>query len=167
MHQLEAPTAASKQAMYRTLKAQLAALFAKERDGIANSANAASVLFHQLPDLNWVGFYFLKGNELVLGPFQGQAACVRIALGAGVCGTAAAQRVSVVVPDVHAFAGHIACDPASRSEIVVPLVDAGRLLGVLDLDSPSDARFDEEDRTGLEALAALLVSCSDLDRCTA
>jgi L-methionine (R)-S-oxide reductase len=117
-------------------------------------------LWHALPHLNWAGFYRLMGDELVLGPFQGKPACVRIRLGKGVCGTAATTRLTQVVPDVHAFPGHIACDPASRSEIVVPLVKDGTLLGVLDLDSPSPARFDEADRAGLEKLAAVLLNAS-------
>jgi GAF domain-containing protein len=165
MHQLDSLSGLAKDAGYRVLHAQLASLFAGERNGIANSANAAAALFHALPDLNWAGFYFLRGGELVLGPFQGKVACVRIELGTGVCGTAALRRETMVVPDVHAFAGHIACDAASRSEIVVPLIGAGRLLGVLDLDSPSPSRFDDDDRAGLEAIAALLVNGSDLDRC--
>jgi GAF domain-containing protein len=165
MHQLDSLSGLAKDAAYRVLHAQLASLFAGERNGIANSANAAAALFHALPDLNWAGFYFLRGGELVLGPFQGKVACVRIELGTGVCGTAALRRETMVVPDVHAFAGHIACDAASRSEIVVPLIGAGRLLGVLDLDSPSPSRFDDDDRAGLEAIAALLVNGSDLDRC--
>ncbi len=114
----------------------MAALFAGERNGLANAANMTALLYQALPDLNWVGFYFLEGGELVLGPFQGKVACVRIAVGRGVCGTAAQRKDTVIVPDVHAFAGHIACDEASRSEIVVPLLEDGRLLGVLDLDSP-------------------------------
>ena len=161
MHQLDSLSGLSKQAAYRSLHAQLASLFAGERNGIANSANAAAALFQALPDLNWAGFYFLQGSELVLGPFQGKVACVRIGLGTGVCGTAALRRATVVVPDVHAFAGHIACDAASRSEIVVPLIGAGRLVGVLDLDSPSPSRFDDDDRLGLEAIAELLVNGSD------
>jgi len=121
----------------------------------------AALLYHALPDVNWAGLYFLKDGELVLGPFQGRPACVRIALGKGVCGTAAARRESVVVPDVHAFPGHIACDPASRSELVVPLIRDGALLGVLDLDSPTAGRFDEADRTGCEALAAVYMVSLD------
>jgi L-methionine (R)-S-oxide reductase len=154
----------AKPAAYRELKAQLTALFADERDGLANAANAAAVLYHGLPDLNWAGFYFLRSGELVLGPFQGKVACVRIALGSGVCGTAAERRDAVIVPDVHAFPGHIACDANSRSEIVIPLVQHGRLLGVLDLDSPSVARFDDEDRIGLCAIVALLLESSELNR---
>src|SRR6202046_5413166 len=150
-----------KTTLYRELNAQLAGLFADETNGLANAANMCAVLYHGLPGLNWAGFYFLQDNELVLGPFQGQVACVRIALGRGVCGTAAQRRETVIVPDVNAFPGHIACDAASRSEIVVPLVKDGRLLGVLDLDSPQLARFDEEDGTGLNAAVALLVQSSD------
>ena len=153
-----------KTSLYRELNAQLAALFADETDALANAANMCAVLYHGLPQLNWVGFYFLQGNELVLGPFQGKVACVRIALGRGVCGTAAQRRETVVVPDVHAFPGHIACDAASRSEIVVPLLQNGRLLGVLDVDSPELARFDPEDRDGLNASCRLLLEKSELSR---
>jgi L-methionine (R)-S-oxide reductase len=152
----------AKPVAYRELKAQLAGLFAGERDGLANAANTAAALYHGLPDLNWAGFYFVRSGELVLGPFQGMVACVRIALGSGVCGTAAQRRDAVVVPDVHAFPGHIACDANSRSEIVIPLVQHGRLLGMLDLDSPSLDRFDEEDRVGLGAIVDLLLEASDL-----
>lgn len=140
---------------YRDLARDLEALLASEHDAIANAANTAALIFDALPDLNWAGFYLLKGGELVLGPFQGKPACVRIALGRGVCGTAAARRETVLVPDVHAFPGHIACDSASQSEIVVPLLRGDELLGVLDLDSPVLRRFDEEDRAGLERCAAL------------
>jgi GAF domain-containing protein len=154
----------AKPTAYRELKAQLTALFADERDGLANTANAAAVLYHGLPGLNWAGFYFLRSGELVLGPFQGKVACVRIALGSGVCGTAAERRDAVIVPDVHAFPGHIACDANSRSEIVIPLIQHGRLLGVLDLDSPSLARFDDEDRIGLCAIVAVLLESSELNR---
>jgi GAF domain-containing protein len=142
---------------YYRLALELAALLADERDLMANAANTAAFLFDALPELNWVGFYFLKDNELVVGPFQGKPACVRIALGAGVCGTAAAQERTVVVPDVHEFPGHIACDANSRSEIVVPLKLDGALLGVLDLDSPRLGRFDDADRLGIEKLAAIFV----------
>jgi L-methionine (R)-S-oxide reductase len=151
-----------RQAQYRELSQQLAAVYAGERNGLANAANLTALLFHGLPQLNWVGFYFLLDGELVLGPFQGKVACVRIAVGRGVCGTAAASRRSVVVPDVHAFAGHIACDSASRSEIVIPLIREGRLLGVLDLDSPVLARFDATDAAGLETLALTFIESSDL-----
>jgi GAF domain-containing protein len=135
--------------------------FAGERDPWANSANASALIFESLPDLNWAGFYFLRGGELVVGPFQGRVACVRIAVGAGVCGTAAERRETLVVPDVHAFPGHITCDAASNSEIVVPLVADGRLIGVLDLDSPRFDRFHPEDRTLLEALGRRIVAASD------
>jgi L-methionine (R)-S-oxide reductase len=145
-------------ALYDQLAAQLRSLLAGERDLIANAANFSSLLFHSLPDLNWAGLYFYKDGELVLGPFQGQPACVRIAMGKGVCGTAAQRRETVLVDNVHEFPGHIACDSASNSEIVVPLVKDGRLIGVLDLDSPSFARFDEEDARGLHELAAIFVA---------
>jgi L-methionine (R)-S-oxide reductase len=160
-------TANSKAAIYRQLHDQLSALFVGERDGLANTANMSALIFETLPDLNWAGFYFLQGRELVLGPFQGKVACVRIALGQGVCGTAAERRETVVVADVHAFPGHIACDAASRSEIVVPLIQNGRLLGVLDLDSPLLARFDHDDRAGLTAAVDLLLQHTDLARIVA
>lgn len=152
---------ADKAAGYRELEKQLPALLHGERDFIANCANATALLWHSLPDLNWVGFYRLVAGELVLGPFQGKPACVRIQLGKGVCGTAAATQKTVVVPDVFKFPGHIACDSDSRSEIVVPLLNASRLLGVLDLDSPKLKRFDAADRAGLEKLAGLIVTASD------
>ncbi len=147
----------SKSTLYEELNAQLRSLFENERSGLANAANMSAVLYQELPNINWAGFYFLQSGELVLGPFQGKAACVRIVLGRGVCGTAAQLRETLVVPDVHAFPGHIACDAASQSEIVVPLVQDGRLLGVLDLDSPDLARFDEDDRVGLGAAVAILL----------
>lgn len=150
--------AESKPALYRELLGALDALTAGEPDGIANMANAAALIAQYLPDLNWSGFYRLVDGELVLGPFQGKAACIRIPLGKGVCGTAAAERRTQLVADVHAFPGHIACDAASRSELVVPIVRDGALLGVLDLDSPSPARFDEEDARGCERLMALLAA---------
>ena len=153
-----------KTTLYQELNTQLAGLFAGETNGLANAANMCAVLYHGLPKLNWVGFYFLQGDELVLGPFQGKVACVRIALGRGVCGTAAQRRETLVVPDVDAFPGHIACDAASRSEIVVPLLQHGRLLGVLDLDSPELARFDGEDGEGLSTSCHLLLEKSDLSR---
>jgi L-methionine (R)-S-oxide reductase len=149
---------------FAELQQQLAGVLQGERDGLANCANAAALIYHALPELNWAGFYFLRNDELVLGPFQGKVACVRIALGSGVCGAAAARRETVVVPDVHAFPGHIACDADSRSEIVVPLIRSGALLGVLDLDSPRPDRFDQDDARGLEALVALLLQGSDLER---
>ena len=158
--------AVAKADAYRELLGQLAALFAGERDGIANAANMSALLFAALPNLNWAGFYFLREHELVLGPFQGKIACVRIPLGRGVCGTAAERRETVIVADVNAFPGHIACDAASRSEIVVPLIQHGQLKGVLDLDSAELARFDAQDREGLNAAADLLLQSSDLEACT-
>jgi L-methionine (R)-S-oxide reductase len=153
-----------KQAGYERLAQELAALLADESDPIANAANTAALLFDALPEVTWAGFYFLResprGPELVVGPFQGKPACVRIALGRGVCGTAAARRTTLIVPDVNAFPGHIACDAASQSEVVVPLVAAERVVGVLDLDSPRRSRFDEVDGRGLERLAALFIAAS-------
>lgn len=148
--------AGSKTELYHDLLSAMDALTADEPDPIANMANASALLFQYLPDLNWAGFYRLIGDELVLGPFQGKAACIRIAMGKGVCGTAAATRETQLVEDVHAFPGHIACDSASASELVVPIVSQGRLIGVLDLDSPSPARFDAGDAAGCEAIARLL-----------
>ncbi|GAP65373.1 GAF domain-containing protein [Mizugakiibacter sediminis] len=151
--------AASKPELYAELLQQVRGLLHGERDLIANAANFGALVYDVLPDLNWCGFYFFDGRELVVGPFQGKPACVRIALGKGVCGTAAATRATQVVPDVHAFPGHIACDAASRSEIVVPLVRAdGSLLGVWDVDSPRPARFDDDDRAGMEALCAAFMA---------
>ena len=154
----------SKESDYRELRVHLAAVFAGERDGLANAANMSALLFQALPDLNWAGFYFLHGGELVLGPFQGKVACVRIALGRGVCGSAALRQETIVVPDVHAFPGHIACDAASRSEIVIPLTRQGHLLGVLDLDSPLVGRFDDDDASGLKSSVDLYIESSDLGR---
>lgn len=154
---MKPPRAASKPQLYEELAVQASAMLEGEKDPVANAANLASLIWHILPDLNWAGFYFLRGDQLVVGPFQGKPACVRIAVGKGVCGTAAEQRESLIVPNVHEFPGHIFCDSASNSEIVVPLVDGGRLLGVLDLDSPKLARFDETDRAGLELIAAIWV----------
>jgi L-methionine (R)-S-oxide reductase len=148
---------ANKPELYRDLCRQLSAVLAGERDLIANAANTAALIYHGLPDLNWAGFYFRHGIELVLGPFQGKPACVRIPIGTGVCGTAAERAAAVLVADVHEFPGQIACDPNSRSELVIPLVDADTVLGVLDLDSPLLARFDEIDREGCEQLATLFV----------
>jgi GAF domain-containing protein len=144
--------------LYDQLEAQLDALFHGEHDRIANAANMAALLFHSLPDLNWAGFYFRQGSELVLGPFQGKPACIRIPVGRGVCGTAVERRAAVRVEDVHAFPGHIACDPRSRSELVVPLLRAGEVIGVIDLDSPLAARFKPEDEAGLVRLAACYVA---------
>jgi GAF domain-containing protein len=156
------PLTGTPQERYAQLDEQLGLLIGDERDFVANMANMAALLFHQLPDLNWAGFYLMRGGELVLGPFQGKPACIRIPLGKGVCGTAAAARETQVVPDVHAFPGHIACDADSRSEIVVPLIHGDALVGVLDLDSPKPGRFDEADRAGLEAAARRLLAASDL-----
>ncbi len=150
-------TAGDKARLYDELAVQLTALIAGESDPVANAANTAALIYHGLPDLNWAGFYFARGGELVLGPFQGKPACVRIAWDRGVCGTAAARGRSIVVPDVHDFPGHIACDPASRSELVVPLVADGRVTGVFDLDSPLPARFDDADRIGIERLVTVLL----------
>jgi GAF domain-containing protein len=148
----------SKADLYRDLIAAADALTADEPDQIANMANVAALLWEYLPDVNWTGFYRMIGGELVLGPFQGKVACIRIAVGAGVCGAAAASRETQLVEDVHAFPGHIACDAASRSELVVPIVSGNALVGVLDLDSPIPARFDAEDAAGCEALVALIAS---------
>lgn len=143
--------------LYRELASQISALVQDETDSVANMANCASVLFHSVAGINWVGFYLLKGGELVLGPFQGRPACVRIAFGRGVVGTAAEKRTVIRVADVNEFPGHIACDIASRSEIVVPMVsDDSHLLGVLDVDSPELDRFDAEDETGLRAIAKII-----------
>ncbi len=144
--------------LYRDVLSALDALTADEPDAVANMANAAALLWQYLPNLNWAGFYRLVAGELVLGPFQGKPACIRIAVGKGVCGAAAATLETQLVPDVHAFAGHIACDAASASELVVPVVRDGRLIAVLDLDSPAAGRFDAEDARGCEAIAALLAT---------
>jgi len=147
----------SKAEFYSSLAAQLRSLVENERDAIANMANCAALVFHALADVNWAGFYLLKGNELVLGPFQGRPACVRIPLGRGVCGTAAERGVPLRVANVDEFPGHIACDSASKSEVVIPLkTAAGKLFGVLDVDSPHVDRFDAEDEAGLQALAAII-----------
>ena len=146
-----------KSELYRDLTEQLASLLHDEANMIANGANAASLIYHGLPDINWAGFYFVRGAELVLGPFQGKPACVRIPIGKGVCGVAAASAATVLVPDVHHFPGHIACDPNSRSELVVPLIEGRDVLGVLDLDSPLLARFDPVDQDGCERLVALFL----------
>ena len=150
----------SKSELYANLQVQLRSLLEGERDFIANAANLTSLLYHSLADLNWAGLYLHKGGELVLGPFQGQPACVRIAIGKGVCGTAAEQRQTILVDNVHDFPGHIACDSASNSEIVVPLIVNAQLIGVLDLDSPSLARFDDEDARGLNDLVEIFVQAS-------
>ena len=157
MYTAAAIRADSKSGLYAQLADQARGLLHGERDRIANAANFAALVYHALPDINWAGFYFHDGIELVVGPFQDRPACVRIALGKGVCGTAATTRQTQVVPDVNAFAGHIACDSASRSEIVVPLFDAERLIGVWDVDSPKLARFDDDDRAGMERLAGIFM----------
>ena len=146
---------------YPTLQMEMRGLLHGERDWLANLANTSALLHLRLPRLNWVGFYLWRGGELVLGPFQGKPACIRIKRGAGVCGSAAARRESLVVANVHEFPGHIACDAASASEIVIPLQLAGRQFGVLDLDAPVMARFDQNDRTGLEALVDILLNGTD------
>ncbi|WP_294124153.1 GAF domain-containing protein [Sphingomonas sp.] len=149
--------AADKATLYRDIASALEGLVAGEPDGIANMANAAALIWESLPDINWVGFYRNVGGELIVGPFQGRPACIRIAFGSGVCGVAASSREVQLVEDVHAFPGHIACDSASNSEIVVPIVGAdGELLGVLDIDSPKHARFDAEDRAGVVRLAEIM-----------
>ncbi len=148
----------NKKELYRQLNLQFESLLDGETDTIANLANASSLLYSILPDVNWAGFYLYKQNELIVGPFQGKPACVHIAMGRGVCGTAAQERKTNVVEDVHKFPGHIACDSASNSEIVIPLVKDEKLIGVLDLDSPTVGRFDNEDQTGLEKFAEILLS---------
>lgn len=149
--------AADKLELYAQAHEQLSALLKGETDQIANSANAASLLSRLLPEVNWFGFYFLKDGELVLGPFQGKPACTRIRLGEGVCGKAAAEQTTVIVPDVNAFPGHIACDTDSQSEIAIPMLNWGNLVGVLDVDSPTPNRFDEDDAEGLEIVASILL----------
>jgi L-methionine (R)-S-oxide reductase len=146
----------NKKEQYKLINAQVQALISDESDMIANMANIAAVLFNTLEQINWAGFYLFKHDQLVLGPFQGQPACIRIPMGRGVCGTAASSLQTIVVKDVHAFAGHIACDAASNSEIVVPIIVNKQLVAVLDIDSPVIERFDEHDRQGLEALASIL-----------
>jgi GAF domain-containing protein len=158
------PPAADKPTLYRELNLELSGLFAGERNAIANAANMSALIFDRLPDLNWAGFYFMDATTggLVVGPFQGRPACVRIAIGKGVCGTAVARRAAIVVPDVDVFPGHIACDSASRSELVIPLAAGDEVLGVLDLDAPIRNRFDEADRDGLAAAVKLWIEASDL-----
>jgi GAF domain-containing protein len=162
MHEIHGFDDRDRTAGYAELARSLEALLSGESNLVANAANTAALIYWSLPDLNWAGFYLLEesSQELVLGPFQGKPACVRIPLGQGVCGTAAAQRKALLVADVHAFAGHIACDSASNSEVVVPILDGGRLIGVLDLDSPRLARFDEVDARGLEELVGIFVAAS-------
>ena len=153
----------TKPELYNSLAEQLRSLLDGERDFIANAANLSALLYHSLPDLNWAGLYLHKDGELVLGPFQGKPACVRIAIGKGVCGTAAEQRQTILVDNVHDFPDHIACDSASNSEIVVPLIKDERLIGVLDVDSPSLARFDDEDAKGLNGLAEIFIESISLE----
>lgn len=161
MFQAKTISAVDPALFYAELAQQLEGLLAGERDAIANAANTAALIFTTLPNLNWAGFYFLRGDTLVLGPFQGKPACVRIAMGRGVCGAAAQRRETMRVEDVNAFADHIACDSASRSELVIPLIREGAIIGVLDLDSPIPARFDGTDQTGLERIAAIFLAASD------
>ncbi len=161
--QLAEQRSTSKSDLYDELASQLSSLLAGERDLVANAANFAALVFHSLPDLNWAGFYFVKAGELVLGPFQGKPACMRIAFGRGVCGAAAAKCATTIVPNVHEFPGHIACDMESNSEIVVPLMKNERFIGVLDLDSQVLARFDEADAAGLETLAKILLASTGTD----
>ena len=157
MFEMKKIQAGSKSELYADLLSQARGLLHDEHDRVANAANFAALLYHSLPDVNWVGFYFMQGGELLVGPFQGKPACVHIALGKGVCGTAAQTRETQLVPDVNAFPGHIFCDGDSLSELVVPLVRDGVVIGVLDLDSPRLARFDAEDQQGIEALAKVFL----------
>lgn len=156
MYDFSSSAGGDKSVLYADLLSAAQAITEGEPDNIANMANIAALIWQFVPDLNWAGFYRLVDDELVLGPFQGKPACIRIAMGSGVCGTAAAARSTQLVPDVHAFPGHIACDAASASELVVPIEHEGRLLAVLDLDSPSPNRFDEADAAGMEALCAAI-----------
>ncbi len=162
MFEVKTTAGASKAEIYLELTTQLTGLLSGETNGLANAANTAALLFAGLGEVNWAGFYFLRGGELVLGPFQGKVACVRLQLGRGVCGTAAQRRTTVVVTDVEKFPGHVACDHASRAEIVVPLIKAGKLIGVLDVDSPSLARFDATDAAGLEKVVQIFLQGSDV-----
>lgn len=161
MFQAATISASDKPGFYRELVQQLEGLLHGERDAIANAANLSALLYDAMPRLNWAGFYLMRSGELVLGPFQGKPACVRIPVGRGVCGTAVAKRESILVEDVHAFPGHIACDAASRSELVVPLIRDGEVIGVIDLDSPEPGRFDTDDQAGIEAIASLYLAASD------
>ena len=160
MFDLKPISSVSADDLYEEVARQLTGLLAGERDRIANAANTSALIFASLPDLNWAGFYFLQGDVLVLGPFQGRPACVRIAVGQGVCGTAVATRKTQRVMDVNDFPGHIACDAASRSELVVPLIHEGRVIGVLDLDSPLPGRFAQADQEGIERLAQIFMAGS-------
>jgi GAF domain-containing protein len=162
MYELKFHNYKDKKELYKFLKMQVKNLFAGEKDLIANCANFCSLLFHTLPDINWLGFYFLKEGELVVGPFQGKPACVRIDMGKGVCGTAAAKRKTLIIPNVHEFPDHIACDAESNSEFVIPMIKDNLLIGVLDIDSPVYNRFDNQDKIGIEKLLAILVSRTDM-----
>jgi L-methionine (R)-S-oxide reductase len=162
MFALQSARAGTKAELHSELVSQARALLAGERDFTANAANLAALIFHTLPDLNWAGFYWMKEGGLVLGPFQGKSACVRIPLGKGVCGTAARDRRTVLVPDVHAFPGHIACDSASQSELVVPMIHDDRVVGVLDCDSPLLRRFDADDARALEQVVGVFLAATDL-----
>jgi GAF domain-containing protein len=153
---------ASKADRYASIARRLESLLGSERDFLANTSNTAALIFEFTGDLNWAGFYFRQGDELVLGPFQGRVACVRISVGQGVCGTAVEKAESLVVDNVHQFEGHIACDAASNAELVVPLIDSGQVIGVLDLDSPTIGRFDEDDRAGIEELVHVYMRSTDL-----
>ena len=161
MLDIEENTYSIKTEFYKTITAQMQSLLEGERDAIANMANFAALLFHSMEFVNWVGFYIYKENELVLGPFQGKPACIRIGVGKGVCGTAADTLKTQSVDNVHEFPGHIPCDSASNSEIVIPIVINSKLIGVLDIDSPEFSRFDEVDQTGLEKLVDVLKSSTD------
>lgn len=161
MFQAATISASDKPGFYRELVQQLEGLLHGERDAIANAANLSALLYDAMPALNWAGFYLMRDGELVLGPFQGKPACVRIPVARGVCGTAVARRETMLVEDVHAFPGHIACDAASRSELVVPLIRDGEVIGVIDLDSPEPGRFDADDQRGIEAIARLYLEASD------
>lgn len=160
MFHAQAIASSDKAGFYRELTSQLEGLLAGESDPIANAANTSALLFQMMPDLNWAGFYIMRDGELVLGPFQGKPACVRIPVGRGVCGAAVARRQSMLVEDVHAFPGHIACDAASRSELVVPLLRDGEVIGVIDLDSPHPSRFDTADQAGIERIAEIYLAAS-------
>lgn len=164
MHQLNISLPDKKKDLYTLLNNQLTALIGDEKDVIANMANFTSLLYHSLKDINWLGFYLYKGGELVLGPFQGKPACIRIAVGQGVCGTAAKKQETIIVNNVHEFDGHITCDMASNSEIVIPIMYKKKIYGVLDIDSPEFTRFDDDDKAGLEKLIATLKKKSDLDK---
>lgn len=162
MFDVNSQTFTTKAECYRSIHSQLQHLLEGERDLIANASNAAALIFHTLPDVNWAGFYFNRDNELVLGPFQGKPACVRIAIGKGVCGTCAEKKETIIVKDVNEFPGHIACDSASNSEIVIPIVKFNRLIGLLDVDSPLTERFDNEDKLGLEAFIRIFCQHTNL-----